>query len=236
MPRVHDDDAVGHLHRFFLVVRHDHRRRVRLVVQAAKPGAQLLAHPRVERAERLVEQQDLRVDGECACQSHALALSARKLCWIPLCQPLELDELEQLVDTLVDLCTRPATYLEAEGDVVAHGHVLERGVMLEDEADAAFLRWPRGHVVAVEQDGPRVGTLEPGDHSQKRRLPAPARPEQRGQRSGRHLDGNIVQRDEVAEALGDSPCLDHRVSSLGRNRFIRSSVRIAISASRTEPA
>ena len=50
----------------------------------------------------------------------------------------ELDELEQLVDARVDLGARPAAHLEAERDVVAHGHVLERRVVLEDEADAAL--------------------------------------------------------------------------------------------------
>ena len=56
---VHDDDLVGDLHRLLLVVRDDHRRRVRLVVQPAQPDAQLGADARVERAERLVEQQHL---------------------------------------------------------------------------------------------------------------------------------------------------------------------------------
>ena len=76
---VHDDDLVGDLHRLLLVVRDDHRRRVRLVVEPPQPGAQLGAHPRVERAERLVEQQHRRVDRERAGEAHPLPLAAREL-------------------------------------------------------------------------------------------------------------------------------------------------------------
>src|SRR5918911_192588 len=76
---VDDHDLLGDLQRLLLVVRDEDRRHVDLVVEAAQPGAQLLAHARVERAERLVEQQDLRLDGERAGEGHALALAAREL-------------------------------------------------------------------------------------------------------------------------------------------------------------
>ena len=55
--------------------------------------------------------------------------------------------------------------VQAEGDVLEHGHVLEGGVMLEDEADASLLRGrpvtcsPRMQILAG------VGNLEPGDHA-----------------------------------------------------------------------
>ena len=50
-----------------------------LVVEAPQPGAQLLAHARVERAERLVEEEHLRLDRERAGEGHPLALAAREL-------------------------------------------------------------------------------------------------------------------------------------------------------------
>ncbi len=63
----------------FLVVGDEQRGDVQLVVQAAQPAAQLLAHLGVERAERLVEQQHARLDGERAGERDALALAAGKL-------------------------------------------------------------------------------------------------------------------------------------------------------------
>ncbi len=48
-------------------------------MQPPQPLAQLRAHLRVERAERLVEQQHPRLDRERARQRHALALTAGEL-------------------------------------------------------------------------------------------------------------------------------------------------------------
>ena len=93
-------DLVGDVHRLLLVVRDEDRRHVHLVVQAAQPGAQLLAHARVERAERLVEEEHLRLDGERARERHALPLAAGELRGVAVGRARELDELEQLVDAL----------------------------------------------------------------------------------------------------------------------------------------
>ena len=71
-----------------------------LLVQAPQPHAQLLAHGRVERAERLVEQQHARLDRERAGERHALALAARELRGIAIGEAVELHEREQLVDAL----------------------------------------------------------------------------------------------------------------------------------------
>ena len=86
---VHHDDLLGDLHRLLLVVRDEDRRHVDLVVQAAQPLAQLAAHLRVERAERLVEQQHLRLHGERAGERHALQLAARELRGVALGQAVE---------------------------------------------------------------------------------------------------------------------------------------------------
>src|SRR3954468_8208597 len=56
---VHHHDLLGHLHGLLLIVRHEDRGHVNLVVEAPQPLAQLLADGRVERAERLVEQEHL---------------------------------------------------------------------------------------------------------------------------------------------------------------------------------
>ena len=74
---VHHRDPVGDLHRLLLIVGHEHGGHTLLVVQAPQPLPQLCADGRVEGAERLVEQQHLRLDGERARQRHPLALSAR---------------------------------------------------------------------------------------------------------------------------------------------------------------
>ena len=124
--------------------------------------------------------------------------------------------------------------------MLPHGHVLERGVVLEDEADAALLRHDAGHVPIADQDASRVGRLEPRDDAQQRRLAAAARPEQRRERAVRDLDPDVVERREVAEALRDVLSLDGHEASwrscAGFKSFRAIKTMTAIAASSSEVA
>jgi len=130
-----------------------------------------------------------------------LALAARELSGVAVGEAAEVDEVEQLLDAAGDLVLRAFADLEAVRDVVAHGHVFERGVVLEDEPDATLAGGRLGQIGAVEDHRAGVGRLEPGDDSQERRLAAPRRPEQRGQRPARHLERDVVESDKVTEVL-----------------------------------
>ena len=72
-------------------------------MQPAQPAAQLAAHARVERAERLVEQQHARLHRERARERDALALAAGELRRHAPREPLELHQVEQLVHARLDL-------------------------------------------------------------------------------------------------------------------------------------
>ena len=58
---VEDGDPVGHVERLGLVVGDQHGGDVHLVVQPAQPGPKVFSHFGIQRAERLVEQQHVRV-------------------------------------------------------------------------------------------------------------------------------------------------------------------------------
>src|SRR4029434_4686682 len=122
--------------------------------------------------------------------------------------------------------------LGAEGEFVVDGHVLERGVVLEHEADVAALRGQPGRVDRVDRHGAGVGYLQTRDDSQEGRLAAAARPEERGQRTRGHVDGHVPQDRRRTEGLGDVTNLNgHQSPSLGRSSLVRSRVVIAIRAS-----
>ncbi len=199
---VDHDDLLGDLQRLLLVVRDEDRRDVDLVVEAAQPGAQLLAHAGVERAERLVEQQHLRLDGERAGERHALALAAGELVRVALAEVREPDEVQQLLDLVGDLGLRALLDRQAEADVVGDAHVLEGGVVLEDEADLAALRRVVRDLLVADDHRAVVGLLEAGDHAQQRRLAAARGAEQRGQRAVADGHAHVVEREELAVALG----------------------------------
>ena len=76
---VHDGDAGRERHRLFLVVGDDDEGDADLVLDVHELELGLLAQLLVERAERLVEQQHLRLLGERAGERDALALAAGQL-------------------------------------------------------------------------------------------------------------------------------------------------------------
>src|SRR5436189_236683 len=74
---------------------------------------------------------------------------------------------------------RPALHAEAVLDVLAHGHVREERVVLEDSVHVPRIGRPRRDVDAAQMDAARVRPLEPRDDPKQRRLPRPGRPEER---------------------------------------------------------
>src|SRR5205814_3557229 len=130
----------------------------------------------------------------------------------------------------------PAPDPEPEGNVLEDGHVLERRVVLEDEADAALLRRVTGDVPLGDVHDTGVGPLESGDDAQQRRLAASARSEQRDQRSRRHLQRDVAEGDEVTEPLRDVLDRDgHQAwTSLGRIRIMLIRTTTATTASISE--
>ncbi len=230
------DDLVGDVHRLLLIVRHDDGRGVRLVVEASQPFPELRPDAGVQCTEGLVEEQHGRVDREGAGEPHALPLSARELRRVTLGEALELHELQELPDALGDLRLGALTDLQAEGDVVVDRHVLEGGVVLEDEADTTLLWPPYGDVLPVDEDAAELGRLEPGDDPQQCGLAAAARPEECRERSRGDLHRYVVERDVLVEPLRDATDGDRhqRLLSFGWRKIIAIRMMIAVAASTKE--
>jgi hypothetical protein len=134
---------------------------------AAQLVAERASQRRVQGGERLVEQEQRRLDGERAAQRHALALATGELAGIA---PLEAAEAEALND--VGHPTGPLharTVAQPESDVVGHREVREQRVALEHVADTALLRRHVDPGVSIEQDTPSEGD------------PTGVRPDQSGQ-------------------------------------------------------
>ncbi len=97
-PLVHHDDAVGHRQRFLLVVRHQDRRHAQALLQRADLAAQPQPLERVERRQRLVEQQQPGRGRERARERDALLLPAGKLSRIFAAAVGQADEVQELGD------------------------------------------------------------------------------------------------------------------------------------------
>ena len=95
------------------------------------------AHPDlgVERRERLIEEQQPRLDGERPREGDALLLAARQLVRIALRGVAELDR-STISPTRLAMRPGPRPKPQPVADVLRGGHVGEQGVRLEHHADA----------------------------------------------------------------------------------------------------
>src|SRR5450631_4066036 len=142
-----------------------------------------------------------------------------------------MDEVEQFHHPTTDVVFAALADLEPEGHVAIDREVLEHRVVLEDKADVTRLRRQLGGVDALDLHRSRIRAFQPGDDSQQRRFPAPARTQQRGEFPRTHRQVDSVQRDEVPELLADSPYFDtHQVfrSCLRRMKVMTTMASTAI--------
>ena len=168
----------------------------------------VLAQLLVERGERLVEQQQLGLRDEGARQRDALSLTAGELVRLALCERPELDHVEHLVDAPGDLRLGHAQLLEAERDVLLDRHVREERIGLEHHVHGLLVRRHVGHVHAVDEDLAGRRPLEAGQHAEQRRLAAAGTAQQAEDLLLVDVEGDVVDRDELAELLGDPLHLD----------------------------
>ena len=76
----HQDQAVGEVQRFVDVVRHHHDDQLRLLPHAQQRVLQLEARQRVELRERLVEQEEPRLDATARAPARRIAACRARAC------------------------------------------------------------------------------------------------------------------------------------------------------------
>ena len=91
----------------------------------------LLAKLQVERPQRLVQQQDLRLVHDRAGEGHALALAAGELVRAAMAQAFEPDHLQRSQHAPFSGRFRDSLYAQPVADVVGHRHVRKERVVLE---------------------------------------------------------------------------------------------------------
>ena len=147
------EDAVAHQHRFLDVVG-DHQDRLDrdapFLPQVEQVGAQRFGGQHVERRERLVHQQDFRLDDQRAGEADALAHAAGKLLRIGGFEAVETDDVDRLQRALARFVGRDALRPQPDLDVVEHGQPGEQREALEHHRDAFGRAVDR---LAVDSDG-----------------------------------------------------------------------------------
>src|SRR5437870_2051614 len=187
-----------------LVVRDVDRGDAELLLELADLRPHLDADLRVEVGQRLVEEQDVRVEHERACERDPLLLAAGELARIAVLEPGEIHLPESLGEPPSDRGAVELPEPEAVSDVGARGHVGPERVVLEDHADVTLVGSQLVHAALAEPDLAGVGCPKARDEAEQRRLAAAGRPEQCEELAVGDLERNPVDGGHAVEALRDT--------------------------------
>ncbi len=182
---VHDGDLAAHVIRLVAVVRDHDDLAPEAREQVAHLDHELAAEVRVERGERLVEQQKLRVADHDARKRRALRLTAGQLRRAVVLKPVELEHVQHLCKLFLFLRLVLLAAHAAE-DVLPHGHVRKERVVLEEIAHVPLLRREVYALLAVVEDDAvklnvsGVRLFYPGDAFERHALAAAGGTEQTG--------------------------------------------------------
>ncbi len=197
----------------------EHQRLLLVVGDVEEGGADLALDPGqldpqlrpelgVERREGLVQQQDAGAAGERPGDGHPLLLPAGELVRPTAPVAGELDEVQVVADPGAQLRAAQSQPAQPVGHVVPDREVGEERVGLEDGVDVPPVGGYPHHVAAPQQDRSPVGVLEPGDHPQQRRLPAPGRAEHGEELALPHPQAQVTDGDLVGVGPGHPAQLD----------------------------
>ncbi len=175
---LHDGDPIRERERLLLIVRDEHRGDREAPQQQRQLQLRLIPQIAVERAERLVQQQDIRVDDDGACHGDALALAAAQLRGIARLEAGQLEQVDGLGHALAPLRLRDAPCLQPVGDIVRHRHVGKQRVVLKDHCDVPLVGRNVVDDLSTQDDVAEIGLLEPRDQVEQRGLAAAARTKQ----------------------------------------------------------
>ena len=157
---------------------------------------------RIQRRERLVQQDQLRLDGQRPGQGDALLLAARQLVRVALAQPGQADGLQQLADARAaprsGLAGRSRRWPPRSG---AGTGCLPAARSRSGAARAARARRARRRSTAPICTVPASACSNPASTPQQRGLAAAGRAQDRGQRPGRHGQVQPGQDRRGAEGL-----------------------------------
>ena len=176
---VHYDDLIRQSHCLALVVRDIDGRDADLLLDAADLSAHRDAQLCVKVGQRLVHQQNVRFNAQCARERDALLLTAGKTLRHAVGVLVDLHELHELFGLGLYLVLGELLVFQAELNVLSDSVVREDGVVLEDHADVALGGVKVVYALLSEEEVAALDAVEARDHSQKCGLAAAGGTKQR---------------------------------------------------------
>ena len=180
LPQVHDGNLVGNVFDHRHVVGDEHIGQPHLFLQILQKVQDLRLDGNIQRRDRLITDNELRVHRQGAGNADALAAATVQFVRVTVFQPLrQADQFHQFIYALVDclLALYDAGDFQRFGNQLGDAHAgIQRGVrILEDHLDlvavaAELSAGQRHNVGAVKQDLPAGGLLQFHDQLSQRGL------------------------------------------------------------------
>ncbi len=212
---IEQDDAIGHRHRFRLVVRDVHHRHSELLLQLADLGAHALAQLRIEVRQRLVHQAYRRLGDDRPAERDALLLAARELRRLARQKFGDAEKVGDAGEPLLHVRRDDVAHSQAEHDVLADRQMRKQRVRLEHHRDVALRGREMGDVASADQDAAVVSGFQSRDQPQRRRLAATRGAEQHVERARLEREREAVDRANLA--VRRRPVLAHVLGGDGRH-------------------
>jgi len=184
----HDEDAIGELDGFLDIVRDEEDRFLFALPNAHEIGAHFQAGEKVERAERFVHIDDLRIGGERASDLDALTHSAGKLVRVGVFKTSQTDHADIARDRLVALAL--SLFAQTEADVLMHVQPGKNAVLLKNENAT---RIGRDYGFSFDQDIAGSRLEKSGHDVEQCRFSAPARPDDANKLTVCNVGGDIFE-------------------------------------------
>src|SRR5262249_15440903 len=222
---LHDRDAVGDAHRLLLVMGDHDGGDVELIQKLEQFSPKLLPQPRVEIAERLVEQEKTRFDDDGAGKGDSLLLASGQRFGPFAARRQEPNEIQSICNFRAYDRLAQTAHAQSERHVFIDAEMGEQGVILKENADVSVLRRDLCHIGAVDHDRPAARDDETSERPQAGCLAATRRPEKTKPFSDPDLKGYAIEYQLLTKADRQVP--DCKIGSGVRLAAVRGAVESA---------
>ncbi|KAH0444073.1 hypothetical protein KCU90_g1083, partial [Aureobasidium melanogenum] len=202
--RVHHDDAVGHRHRFDLIVRDVDHRILQTLMQRLDLRAHLHAQFGVEIGQRFVEQKQRRLAHHRTAHRHPLTLTTRERARQAIQITAEVQHLRGGFDPRLETRGRLLANPRPERDVFVDRQMRIERVALEHHRYIALLRRKRIRARAADHQIAAADFLEPRDHPHQGALAATRWADQHDELAVIDVEIDAVHHLRVAIAFEDA--------------------------------
>ena len=175
---VHNDNAVTHRQRLFLVVGDVDKGDAGTLLNALQLDLHVLAQLEVEGTERLVEQQNARFAHQCTRDGDTLLLTAGKTGHIAVFKAAQTNQLEHFCGFALDVCAVQLFDVQTECNILRNIQVREQRIALEHGVDLTLVGRNIVQALAVEEYIAGIRLLKAADDAQCGRFAAAGRTEQ----------------------------------------------------------